>query len=226
MGGIYEPRYVNCLYGGVSRNLSHQFRFLCFTDDSSGIRPEVEIYPIPNSISPDVLKKVMLGRKLELFQKGLEKLEGPCLFFDLDVIIVDSINCFFDFKPGEFCMCQEWLPPHQIFQYMLLMRTRGGNSSIFRFEADSMQFIVEAMNANTQLHHRFYTDQRLLSHFIRERINWWPTRWVKSFKHCKPLFPINYFLPPVIPSGARIMVFNGPLKPPHALSGNFELLPA
>ena len=36
---------------------------------------------------------------------------------------------------GEFCMCQEWLPPHQIFQYMLLKRTRGGNSSIIRFNA-------------------------------------------------------------------------------------------
>ena len=42
-GDRYGPHYVNRLYAGVQRNLSAAFRFVCFTDNSQGIRPEVEV---------------------------------------------------------------------------------------------------------------------------------------------------------------------------------------
>ncbi len=224
-GDLYGPHYVNYLYGGVRRNLSYQFRFLCFTDDPTGIRPEVETYPIPTSINQQELERIYIGRKLLLLEEGLAGLEGPCLFFDLDVVIVDSIDEFFDYAPGKFCMCLEWFPPHQVVQYKLLNRMRGGNSSIFRFEANSMQFIIDAINSGTDLPRWTYTDQRLLSYFMKDRTHWWPDRWVKSFKHRKPSFPFSYIFPPVIPKGAKIMVFNGPLKPSHALHGNLQLSP-
>ena len=224
-GDLYEPHYVNYLYGGVRRNLSQKFRFLCFTDDSTGIRSEVETFPIPTSIKQQELERIFLGRKLQLLEEGLAGLQGPCLFLDLDVIIVSSIDEFFDYMPGNFCMCREWLPPHQILQYKLLNRMRGGNSSIYRFEANSMQFIIDRINAGFQAPRWTFTDQRLLSYFMKDQMNWWPNKWVKSFKHRRPSFPLSYFFPPMIPAGAKIMVFNGPLKPSHALNGNFDLSP-
>ena len=73
--------------------------------------PEVETYPIPNGINPSAIAHFSHGKKQQLFHSGVGDLIGTSLYFDLDVIIVDSIDCFFDFKPGEFCVCREWLPP-------------------------------------------------------------------------------------------------------------------
>ena len=47
-GTKYGPEYVNRLYGMVSRHLHGAFRFVCFTDDTTGIRPEVENFRCPN----------------------------------------------------------------------------------------------------------------------------------------------------------------------------------
>jgi hypothetical protein len=46
-GDKFPSEYVNRLYAMVSRNLSIPFRFVCFTEDGSGIRNEVEIQPLP-----------------------------------------------------------------------------------------------------------------------------------------------------------------------------------
>ena len=46
-GTMYGPEYVNILYGMVARNLTGPFRLICFTDDSEGVRPEVECLPLP-----------------------------------------------------------------------------------------------------------------------------------------------------------------------------------
>src|SRR5262245_38260455 len=46
-GTRYGPEWVNRLYGMVARNTTWTVRFVCFTDDPSGIRPEVECRPLP-----------------------------------------------------------------------------------------------------------------------------------------------------------------------------------
>ncbi len=224
-GDLYGPHYVNRLYSGVHRNLSREFRFVCFTDDAHGLRQEIETYPIPDVINPEALSNFENGRKQQLFQSGIGDLEGPCLFFDLDVIILNSIDCFFDYKPGEFCICKEWLPPHQILKHKIRNKQFGGNSSVFRFEANSLQFIIDTMNNDVQYPQQFRLEQRWLSHILKDRMNWWPDEWVKSFKHRRPVYPLSFLFPPKLPHGARVMVFNGPLKQSHAIEGNFDLSP-
>ena len=51
-GTRYGPEWVDRLYGMVMRNTSWTVRFVCLTDDGTGIRPEVEIKPLS---SPAVL---------------------------------------------------------------------------------------------------------------------------------------------------------------------------
>jgi hypothetical protein len=46
-GTKYGPEYVNRLYAMVRRHLSGDFRFVCLTDSTEGIRSEVECFPIP-----------------------------------------------------------------------------------------------------------------------------------------------------------------------------------
>ena len=46
-GTKYGPEYVNRLYGMTRRHLSGAFRFVCLTDSTDGVRPEVECFPLP-----------------------------------------------------------------------------------------------------------------------------------------------------------------------------------
>jgi hypothetical protein len=84
--------YVNRLYAMVNRNLSIPFRFVCFTENDSGIRNEVELQPLPELDLPVNLADAPERgwRKLTIFKRGFGGLKGKALFLDLDVVIVDN----------------------------------------------------------------------------------------------------------------------------------------
>ena len=224
-GKRYGPEYVNRLYSGVNRHLTRPFRFVCFTDNCDGIRPEVDTYPIPESVDKNAISHFSHGKKQHLFQDGIGDLEGTCLYLDLDVIIVGSMDCFFDYKPGEFCICKEWLPVRQQIHRKLTKKRRSGNSSVFRFEANTMQFIVDRLNENPQITRQFRLEQYWLSYALGDKMNWWPAKWVASFKHRRPIYPLSLAVSPILPKSAKVMVFNGPLKPTDAINGRFDLNP-
>jgi len=99
-GNKYGPDYVNKLYNMVSKNLTKNFRFICFTDNKSGIKNNVEILPLPFIEMPK--NKPERGwRKLSILQKNISGLDGISLFLDLDVVLVENIDPLFDLK-GEF----------------------------------------------------------------------------------------------------------------------------
>ena len=52
-GTKYGPEYVNRLYAMVRRHLRGDFRFVCLTDRSDGMRSEVQCLPIPDLALPD-----------------------------------------------------------------------------------------------------------------------------------------------------------------------------
>ncbi len=138
-GTRYGPHYVNELLRGVRRNLRQPFQFYCCTDNATGLDPEVRTIPFPGNPGlkrgwPDVLVKLMVT------QDGFGGLTGPTLFLDLDVIILDSIDCFFDFQPGKNCIIHNWVNPRKEF---IGRRPAVGNSSVFRFEAGQSNYIYE-----------------------------------------------------------------------------------
>ena len=140
-GTRYGPEYVNRLFGGVSRFLSLPFRFVCVTDDPTGLHPEVESVPFPEDPGikrgwPDVLVKLML------LEDGFAGLSGPTLFLDLDVLITGSIDCFFEYKPGKNCMIHNWVGG---MRALMNQRPAVGNSSIFRFEAGSSGYVFDTL---------------------------------------------------------------------------------
>jgi|LULI01.1.fsa_nt_gb hypothetical protein len=82
-GTKYTSSHVNALYKGVQKNTSIDHRFICFTDDSTGV--ECETLPIPEN-------ETGWWGKLALFKKSLYDLTGIILFIDLDMHINNSIN--------------------------------------------------------------------------------------------------------------------------------------
>ncbi|MEZ5792820.1 MAG: hypothetical protein R3D34_19195 [Nitratireductor sp.] len=46
-GNKFPAYYVNRLYAGVKRHMDRPFRFVCFTENAEGLRPEIEVFPLP-----------------------------------------------------------------------------------------------------------------------------------------------------------------------------------
>lgn len=209
-GTKYGPEYVNRLYGMVSRHLKPPFRFVCLTDNSMGVSPEVECLPLPRmELAPGADRG---WPKLTTFGKNLHGLHGTALFLDLDVVIVGDLAPYFDY-PGEFIIIKDWKRPWRV----------TGNSSVYRFRigahADVLQHFLDHQ---AETRKRFRNEQEYLSHTLHAqgKLSYWPGDWCVSWKyHCIPDFPLNYFRTPSIPKGARILIFHGVMNPPDALAG-------
>ncbi|MFZ3125102.1 MAG: glycosyltransferase [Acidovorax sp.] len=216
-GTKYGPEYVNRLYAMVRRHLSGKFHFVCLTDDAAGIRPEVQCLPIPPldlQLAPG--QRDGAWQKLTTFEADLHGLRGTALFLDLDVVIVGSLDAFFEW-PGEFLIIRDY-PRFWRFGQRIT-----GNSSVYRFElgahADVLAYFRSHMD-ETRAAYR--NEQAFLSRFLHAqgKLSYWPDGWCPSFKyHGIPAWPSNYWREPYIPEGARIMIFHGECNPPDALAG-------
>ncbi len=210
-GTKYGPDYVNRLYGMVRRHLRGEFRFVCLTDRSEGVRTEVQCLPIPDLALPDGLPE-RGWKKLTTFAADLYGLKGTALFLDLDVVIVDDITPFFE-HPGDFLIIHDWKRPWRI----------TGNSSVYRFELGTHPEVLERFRAEHEnIRARLRNEQAWLSEALHQQgqLGYWPSEWCASWKyHCVPRFPLNYFQAPAVPRGARILVFHGVVNPPDAIAG-------
>lgn len=219
-GELYGPHYVNRLYGMVARNMTRPFRFVCFTDDATGLRAEVEAMPLP-PITIDPPWEWSPWRKLALYNPALGDLRGPALYLDLDLLITGSLDRFFDF-PGDFCIIHNWTQP----------KTVNGNSSVTRFQIGAHSDLLDMFHAHPT---RYWVEQcRIEQTFLSRELHrqgklaYWPAEWCVSFKvHCLPgghRFPgnlLNGFGPSTLPDGAAVCVFHGTPNPDQAMAGEW-----
>ncbi len=220
-GSRYPADYVNRLYAGVKRFLHRPFRFVCVTDDPTGLIDGIDAEPFPPAPDgwpknwPDIFVKLLV------FRDGFAHLEGPTLFLDIDQVITGDLDCFFDYKPGEFCIIHNWIEwRKQIFR----KPPPVGNSSCFRFEAGKSQHIYDKFLTEMDIcwNQNYYrTEQAYMTHAVGlDKVNWWPEDWVQSFKRsCMRPFPFNFLLPPKFKPGTRILCFHGNPSPEQAIAG-------
>lgn len=217
-GDRYGPEYVNILHRAVRKHLKGPFEFHCCTEKPEGLDPEIRVIPFPPDPGlkrgwPDVLAKLVITRD------GFGGLEGPTLFLDLDVAIMDDMEPFFTYKPGKYCIIHNWASG---LRSLTGKRPAVGNSSVFRFEAGKSNEIYETFMR--EIHRAedcsiFNTEQAFLTYAMKEA-HWWPEEWCRSYKRfCRPIFPLNLILSPKPPSKCRILVFHGQPDPDHAIRG-------
>lgn len=225
-GSTYGPEYVNHLRAGVARHLARPHRFVCFTDDAAGLRPDVEALPLPELGLPQG-QRDLRWRKLAVFRDDLADLSGPTLFLDLDLVIVDDLGPFFD-HPGRFLIIRD----DDLFRPKPLRRLRPardrflhsvGNSSVFRFEVGAHRYILDAYLADPAgAARRYEISQQFQSAMLAAHgeLEYWPRGWCVSFKNdCVPRGPASWWRDPVAPAGARIVVFAGSPKMAEVLAG-------
>ena len=212
-GQMYGPEYVNCLYGMISRNLSGPFKLFCMTDNTSRVRAEVECLPLPKlgfDVPPGAPGK---WPKQALWRKDLFGLKGIALFLDLDSVIVDSIDCYFEYgNEQDVITARNWIKPWQ----------RGAQTSVFRFPIGAHSYMLEDLQNNPQLCVKYQFEQNYVTHHLKGGVKFWPSSWTKHFRrHCMGPWPVRYLRAPKKPQGCRIVTFPGSPKPPDAIAGRW-----
>ena len=195
----------------VSSNTNIKYRFVCFTENSNGIRSEVEIQELPELKLPSGSPE-RGWRKLTVFKKNFGGLSGPTLFLDLDIVIVGNLDAFFS-QPGEFLIAHD----------KKNSKKKEGNSSVFRFEIGKFTQILDYFEKNYEpIKNEVRHEQAFLSREINKfgKLEFWPDEWVPSFKYkCCPSWIRSWFVAPSIPIGAKIILFHGLPNPPEAIIG-------
>jgi hypothetical protein len=214
-GNAYGAKDVNVLNAMVSRNVTGPFQVVCFTDDSSGIVPEVKCLPLPPlgcEIPPDVPGK---WPKVALWSKDLAGLQGIALFIDLDSVIVDNIDCYFEYgDPQDVITARNWL---NIFN-------KTGQTSVFRFPIGGHSYMLENLQADpAAISRKYQYEQDYVTRNIRGGIKFWPEGWTKHFRiHSMGPWFMRYFRAPILPKGAKIITFPGMPKPSDAVLGRWS----
>ena len=213
-GTLYGPEYVNILDAMIKRNITVDYKFICFTDDPTGINDHIETRPIPEiplaSASP-----ISGWRKIASLSPELG-IEGTVLFLDVDLVITGNIDVFFEYEKGEFCCIENWS-----------QLGRGiGNSSVYRYQADAHHDIFNYFCNNIDKVYKDYvSEQEYLTKMVAktQEVKWWPDAICRSFKrHCMPKGIMRYLKKPKLPDDCRILVFHGPPKPTEAAEGIYK----
>jgi len=210
-GTLYSAEYVNRLYKSVKRNISGALRFICFTDDTTGIIDDVECHAIPEITLP--AKDFVTGwRKIAVWQAPLLDLQGDVLFLDIDIVVTGSLDALFEYEPNEFVVIENWTQ----------MGMGIGNTSVFKFPIGRFKHVYDDLMANTE---HYLKEFRIEQQYISAKIpsqKFWKPEWVISFKHsCLPKFPKNLLKAPELPNNARIVAFHGKPDPIDALHGKW-----
>ena len=209
-GTKYGPEYVNRLFRGVSRHLNRPHRFVCFTEDASGILPGVEVFPLPDLGLPPSPERGWL--KLATFGPTLGDLSGTTLFLDLDLVIVGNLDVFFEL-PAPFYIMRDFKRPG----------SKVGNSSVYRFDIGAHTQVLSNFVADFEgARRRHRNEQEYLTQAAEDLgvLAYWPADLAVSYKkRCVPLFPLNFWKAPTCPTDTRIVVFHGRPKPEEASEG-------
>ena len=210
-GSKYSADYVNRLHSMVERHLSLSHRFVCLTEDITGLNSEIETRPL---LRTDLKHSYT---KFELFEKKLHDITGQILFLDLDVVINNSINELFLFEPhAKFVGIKDW--KIDCINASCMRFNVGEHSYIIDnwFEAIRTKFTIEdyfdpTINGTKKLYHDLNSfppavyrgDQEWTTRQLKEQnvdIIYYPSDWLQSYT-------AGYDM------NSKIVVFHGSPKP-------------
>lgn len=214
-GTKYGAPFINRLYAMVARNITPPFTFTCFTDNREDLRPEILLEDLPHlDIEKMPVKTKGIWPKARLWGPKLGNLSGPVLFLDLDLVIVGSLDAFFEAGgPDDVMIAQNQTTPFE----------RLGQTSLFRFPVGKLVPLQEKFRADPQgIADKYEFEQRFVTRNAPGGVKFFPRRWVLHFKQdCRWPIPLNYFLVPRLPSDAKVILFPRNFFPQHAIDGQF-----
>lgn len=214
-GTKYGPDYTHRLYNMVRRNTSRDFDFYVLTD-------QVDRYPNYKAVELNT-DEVGWWNKLQMFKPGVLP-DGEYLYFDLDVVIVDNIDCLFECN--SFAAIRDFIRPDNG-----ILPGKEYNSSCLRFNNVNSSGIYTHYINNRKLWHsyqkqvHFFGDQNVISHYLNsypDFHNPFPDEWLWSYKkgvkrgaHAGDR---SQMFGRWIPDGGKVCVFHGNPNPEEVIN--------
>lgn len=105
---VFTSHHVNTLYKMLADNYRLPFRFVCITDDTTGLLEIIETLPLPDMPDIEAPQGKLYPscyRRLWLFsQEAAELLPGKVVCMDIDLVITGDVTEFFN-RPED---CVMW----------------------------------------------------------------------------------------------------------------------
>ena len=204
-GNKYKTEFVNVLYNMVQRHLTIPHKFIIYTD-------HVKMQKLVKGDNVEVRKLPFHDytgwwNKLTLFSPEAN-LEGDCLYFDLDVVITENIDCFVTYEPDTKFVGMNDFNKH----------TGMFNSSVMRFNNEVMtKHVWEPYQKEKGRFMKLQGDQNVISETIKKTKLWksFPDDWTFSAKWYdreKPRFHRSNWTFEFKP-GSKVAVFHGKPDP-------------
>lgn len=210
-GTLFSSEYVNVLHNACWAASRRPFRFICLTDDATGLMPDIEVLPLPAcGLEPEDWYAPGVWPKIALYQKDLSGLRGRALFVDLDMMVLRDLDSFFDL-PAPFVstnMGPSWRPKPK-------SQTLETGTCIFAFNLGQEEQIHNAFVANPKLAMgRFLNEQDFVGAYASS-MAYWPEGWVISFKRwLRQPVGLDLVIPPKVPpTSAKVVAFHGKPRP-------------
>jgi hypothetical protein len=204
----YGPETVNVLHAMVRRHYPALGRFLCVTDDPSGIDAGIEIVTPWNDFadlpSPHGGKNPSCYRRLRAFHPEAGAVFGErFVSLDLDVVVTGDLAPLWD-RPEDFVCYGDTNPKTHYNGSMFLLRA-GSRPQVWT-DFDPRRSPDLAYEAGF-----FGSDQAWLSYCLgRDEARWARHDGVVSFRN-----EIRQSGSKELPAGTRVVVFHGELDPWH-----------
>lgn len=203
----FAPDTVNVLKRMVDRHYQAPHRFICVTDDATGIDSSVEILPLWNDFakvpSPHGGKNPSCYRRLRLFHPDAAQWFGErFVSMDLDVVITSDLRPLLD-RPEPF-VCWGNTHPTTHYNGSLMLLTAGARPKVWS-EFDPHVSPQRAKDAGC-----FGSDQGWISYCLGAgEPRWGHKDGVYSYRN--DLSPNGHA--GKLPANARIVVFHGRWDP-------------
>jgi hypothetical protein len=224
-GSGYPCKYTNILFRALTDLMKSPFRFVCLTDDPTGLVDGIETLPIPPFKMAQSDWHKGMWPKLTVFAPGLFEDGTPVIMMDVDVVVIQDLTPLFDHirtTPGLHIMQQvpDTLP--RIFPKMF-GKPLVSNSSVVGFIAGSQPDLYTSSYDKTydQLQ-PVGNDQNYIHQNAHDRKHW-PLGWMLSFKKSLTYhFPVNLVRPIARPNESYIVIFHGIPNPEDMTKGPFQ----
>lgn len=198
-GDAFSADYVNILRDMVLRNAANKIRFVCITDDASGLDEGIDIVELPEDLE-------MWYGKLYMFKRGLFKDGARMVYMDLDTVITGRIDDILKYD-GQFATLRDFYQADRLGPAIIAWKAGEFSGTVW----DEWVNQGKPRNEMGDLWWLNNLDQGRFAHEIDILQDLYPGKFVSFKADCQVAPPVN----------ASVVCFHG-LPRPHQVKGWVE----
>lgn len=210
-GPEFDPDDLNTLKRAALAQTSFPVRFICLTDDATGLDEDIETHPIPVFDLYDGLPRAAIWPKISLFHPDIAGYADLVVFLDIDTVVCGSLDDLFDDPNGALRVLgcgDRW----RKLDDSIAAETATG---VMTYRPSLQTHIFDAFVADKNGAANTYPLEQEFVGAVARQIEFYPVRWVQSFKyHLRRPPVIDLFLASKDPHpDSRLVAFHGFPRP-------------